>query len=148
MQKVFIYNFDNLTNVIINDNDYVQTKNINEADVIIVIIVDQNDNTKIIDRIKPIIANEDKHKAIIVIMEHFVQQTKTVSLSEIMEACCYKHEELMCKKFVIPQEEYPNTKTPQKQLNKQQFTNTNQRQYKQIRQIPKQVCFRNQTRCK
>ena len=145
MQKVFVHNFDNLTNVIINNHDYVQTQNINDADVIVV-IVNKNDDQKIIDKIKPLVANGDKHKVISVLTEHIVQQTRTVSLSEIMDECCYEQLELMSNKFVIPTVEIPNIETPKKHTKKQQFKNTNQ--YKQTRQIPKRVCFYNRTRCK
>ena len=148
MQKVFVHNFDNLTNLIFNDHDYAQTQNINDADIIVV-IVDKNDDTKIIDKIKPLVTNEDKHKVISVVMQHVVQQTSTISMSDVMEACCYTQAELMSEKFVIlPTVERPNVEILQKQTNKQQFITPNQHQYKQIRQIPKQICYRNQTRCK
>lgn len=148
MKKVFVHNFDNLTNVINNNHEYIETQNINEADIIVV-IVDKNDIKKRTNTIKTIITNVNKRTAIGVLIEHTVPQTATVSLSEIMDKYCHEHLELMANKFVIPPTvERPNVEILQKQPNKQQFITPNQRQYKQIRQIPKRFCFQNRTRCK
>ena len=63
MQKVYIKNLGQTQIDISDSHDYIQTTDINAADII-VIITDKNTDTKTTDTVKKLVSDDLKHKII------------------------------------------------------------------------------------
>ena len=79
MQKVYIKNLGQTQIDISDSHDYIQTTDINAADII-VIITDKNTDTKTTDTVKKLVSDDLKHKIINILAEPVAPKTNLDSI--------------------------------------------------------------------